>query len=403
MASGAIYFILNRESDWKDESIIKNLEFENDNLVFKSRSGENGVYISKPFDSLQRGTKWHRLRLNINLPSGASYKLKIYASDTPEIVVPSVSVGVRGKSKVDINEYIKDDSIDIGRKIDTFDLIGAKVFDNPRDILLYDFKGRYLWICLEIISYVDEPVIINSVKIEFPQVTFVDYLPEVYRKGAGENSFLSRFLGIFQSIYVDLEDQIDSIPLKFDPDHTTKDFLNWMAEWLSIKDPSMWGEKRLRKLVKESVNIYKMKGTRRAISKVVEEYIGVEPIIVEQFDVKDNMCYYKQKALIENLFGDNGYIFTVMLPESCVKDTESYIELLRVINTVKPVDSVCNLVVLNDQIYLDNHCYMGINSFITKTQGLVLNKTQRDINNLVISGEMDKNYKEYFSDTFKEE
>ena len=45
------------------------------------------------------------------------------------------------------------------------------------------------------------------------------------------------------------------------------------------------------------------------------------------------------------------------------KDTENYIELLRVINNAKPVDSICNLVILTDQIYLDNHCYIGINSF----------------------------------------
>ena len=142
MASGAICFILNRESDWKDKSVLKNLEFENDNLVFKSRNGENGVYISKSFDSLQRGTVWHRLRLDVSLPSSASYKLKVYASDTPEILVPSGRASKR--LKVDINEYIRDDSIAVGRKIDTFDLIGGKSFESPTDILLGGCKGRYL-------------------------------------------------------------------------------------------------------------------------------------------------------------------------------------------------------------------------------------------------------------------
>ncbi len=400
MASGAKCFVLNRESDWRERSILRNLEFQNDVLFFENKTGESGVYISGAFDSLMSDVIWHRLRLDIDAPSGVEYKLRIYSSNSPEILIPFS--GHIGKTRLDINKYLQDKNINIGRKIDMFDLIGARVYENCTDILLCEFSGRYLWVCLEIVSYSSELVKINSMKIEFPQISFVDYLPEIYRQEAIKDSFLSRFLGIFQSIYVDLEDNIDIMPMKFDPDCTSKDFLNWMADWLSIKEIDLWGEKRLRKLIKECVNIYKSKGTRRSISKVVEDYVGVEPIIVEQFDVKNNMCYNNQKDIIENLFGDNGYVFTVILPQECVKDTENYIELLRVINTVKPVDSICNLVVLTDQIYLDNHCYMGINSFITKNQDLVLNKAQRDTNNLVISDNIiENNMQKYYSEVFR--
>ncbi len=383
MASGAKCFIFNRESDWKKGGISRNLNIKEDKLVFENKTGDSAIYISKPFDSLQSGTVWHRLRLKIDLPNSASYTLKIYADDSPEIKLPR---NEKTKDNVlDLNDYILDSTIDIGRKLDIFDAIGAKSYESPTDILLYGLKGRYLWICLEIVSYERVPVVIDSVKIEFPKITFMDYLPEIYRKNETENSFLTRFLGIFQSIYVDLEDEIDFVALNFDPDRTTKDFLSWIASWLSVKDAAIWGEKRLRKLIKESVKIYKMKGTKRAISRIVEEYIGIEPIIVEQFDVKENMVYDKQKDVIENLFGDNGYVFTVMVPGVHVKDNESYVELLKVINSVKPVDSICNLVVLNDQIYLDNHSYIGINSFITKNEDLTLDRKQRDTNNLAVA------------------
>lgn len=400
MASGARSFVLNRESDWTYNSTLRNLKFQDDNLILDNKDGESGVYISGAFDSLLSETKWHRLKLDINIPTGVEYKLRIYSSDSTEILIPVL--GQAGKTRVNINNYLLDNKINIARKIDMFDTIGAKIYENPTDILLYEFTGRYLWLCLEIISYVEDPVEIKSMKIEFPQVTFVDYLPELYRTESGENSFLSRFLGIFQSIYVDLEDKIDIMPLKFDPDYTSRDFLNWIADWLSIKDIELWGEKRLRKLIKECVSIYKIKGTRKAISRVVEDYIGVEPIIVEQFEIKNNMFYHNQVDILENLFGDNGYVFTVMLPQSCVKDTGNYIELLRVINNAKPVDSICNLVILTDQIYLDNHCYIGINSFITKNQDLILNKSQRDTNNLVISENItDNKTKNYYSEIFK--
>lgn len=385
MASGAKCFILNRKSDWTDGGISRNIDFEDDELVFQSKDGENGIFISKPFDSMQNGTAWHRMRLKTHLPSSVSFNLKIYSSDTPEIRL--AQSGKAKRNTVDLNEYLADESIDIGRKVDVFDAIGAKSYENPEDILLFGFKGRYLWFCLEFVSYEMQKASVSSVKIEFPQVSFVDYLPEVYRKDEDGNSFLARFVGIFQSMYVDLEDKIDFVPLNFDADRTTKDFLDWIASWLSVKDASIWGEKRLRKLIKESVKIYKMKGTKKAISRIVEEYIGIEPVIVEQFDIKENDFYRKEREIAENLYGDNGYIFTVMIPQSHVKDSENYVELLRVINSVKPIDSICNLVVLNDQIYLDHHCYLGINSFITKNEELVLERKQRDTNNLMVAND----------------
>lgn len=150
MASGAKCFIFNRESDWKEGGISRNLEIKQDKLVFENKTGDSAIYISKPFDSLQSGTVWHRLRLKIDLPSSASYTLKIYANDSPEIKLPR---NEKAKDNVlDLNDYLSDSTIDIGRKLDIFDSIGAKSYESPTDILLYGFKGRYLWICLEIVS-----------------------------------------------------------------------------------------------------------------------------------------------------------------------------------------------------------------------------------------------------------
>lgn len=375
MASGAKSFIINRESDWLYESIISNLGFKNDTLVSKN-NGENGVYISAPFDSGQDETVWDRLRIDMSVPPGGIINIRLYACDNSEVLIPS-SDG-EGMSKIDINEYIHDSNVDINRKIDMLDYIGAQKYENTDDMLMFGLKGRYLWICIEIINYERERASIKNIKIEFPRVSFVDYLPDVYKEGSDDNSFLARYLGIFQSIYVDLEDRIDNTPVQFDTEKTNKDFLNWIADWISIKNPSIWGEKKLRTLVKEAVSIYKMKGTKASVAKIVKEYAGVEPIIVEQFDIKKNECYYIQKEQIENLFGDNGYVFTVILSDKYISDTEEYIEILRVIDDVIPIDSICNLVILSDKIYLDHHCYMGINSYIAQSRELIIGEKDPD-------------------------
>ena len=383
MASGAKCFVLNRKTDFLNSSVMNNFKFNEDSMVSFGMGAQSSVYIAGPFDSMESETIWHRMRMDLEQSPGMIFKLRVYASDTSEIRIPIP--GKDGLSLVDINEHIFDKNINISRKIDVFDYIGAKVFNNSFDVLLYGLKGRYFWFCLEVVNNEMGKIRVNSIKIEFPQISFSQYLPEVYTEKQPPDSFFQRFLGIFQSIYTDLEDKIDYTPIKFDVDSTSRDFLNRIADWLSIKDISLWGEEKLRKLIKEAVKIYKMKGTKQAVAKIVNEYIGIEPIIVEQFDVRYNMYYDKNKHVIENLFGDNGYVFTVMLPENYIPDSEKYVELLRIINSVKPLDSICNLVSLNNQTYLDHHCYMGINSFITTNENLVLNKKQKEVNNLVIT------------------
>lgn len=382
MASGAKCFILNRESDWKDKSIIKNFKFSDDKFISYNSKMESSIYISKAFDSTQDDTVWHRLRLFADASPGVAFKILAYAADDAEVLVPMP--GNKGQTKVDLNEYISDPTIDINRKVDVFEYIGASIFENCLDVLLYSLKGRYLWLCFEVFNNTNESLKIDSMKIEFPQISFVEYLPEIYKEGQEKDCFFQRFIGIFQSIYTDLEDKIDFTPLSFDVDRTSREFLNWIGDWLSVQYADIWGEKKLRKIIKEAVKIYKLKGTKKSISKIVQEYAGVDPIIVEQFDVKNNMYYDNNKEVIENLFGDNGYTFTVMLPQSYIEDSENYVELLKLINKVKPVDSICNLVALSDQIYLNNHCYMGINSFITTSEALVLNTNRPDTNNLMI-------------------
>ena len=389
MASGAKSFVLNREDDWKYKSVLSKVNFENDVFISDNTTGENSVYISQAFDSCEFETVWHRLRLDADIPHGGILKLRLYASDEMEVLAPGTNG--KGMSTININEYFADSRIDVNRKIDVLDYIGAKVYKNPNDVLMFDLKGRYLWVCIEIINHGNAQTKISKMKIEFPRITFTDYLPEIYKGGMDTNSFISRFIGVFQSIYVDLEDRIDVTPIQFDTQRTNKDFLDWIASWLSVKDASIWGEEKLRVLIKESVRIYKMKGTKKAIAKIVEEYTGVEPIIVEQFDVKNNEYYERKKSHVEGLYGDNGYYFSVILGEEYVRGSEEYLELLRVINNVKPVDSICNLVVLTNKIYLDYHCYMGMNSYIAKNYEMVIGEDHQDSNTLILVDAKEKN------------
>lgn len=381
MSSAIKYFILNRPSDWEDKGIIDNLLFKGESLASDNRNGNNGVYITTSFDSFQDENIWHRLRLEYKIPQNALLRLKIYASDSLYTLVPGKTQF--GDPEISMDEYLMDTEVKIDEKIKLFEYLGAKEFTNPNDLVLFEFKGRYLWICMEVINYNEDITEISKLKLEISGTSLADYLPQIYR-GIDRTSFLHRFLFIFQSLYADLNDEIDDLPRLFAPDRVDEEFLNWVVKWFSIKDTYIWGEEKLRLLLKNIIELYKIKGTKESIKKIVELYLGITPLIVERFEVTDNDCYKNAKEHIDNLFGNNGFTFSVIINTDKKISSDVYAELMRIINRFKPIDTICNLVILNNEIYLDYHCYLGIISYVAGNEKIILDENDSSSTQLLL-------------------
>ena len=57
---------------------------------------------------------------------------------------------------------------------------------------------------------------------------------------------------------------------------------------------------------------------------------------------------------------------------------------MRIINRFKPIDTICNLVILNNEIYLDYHCYLGINSYVAGNEKIVLDENDSSSTQLLL-------------------
>lgn len=369
MAAGTKSFVFNRESNWRENGLVDNFAFIDDQMVLESNDSRNGYYISTSLDSGEKENVWDRMRLKANFPPDSIIRVSFYASDDLYITVP---VNAKEKIEINLDEYIMNSDIPLRKRLNILKGISStKEFDNPNDVLLYSLKGRYLWFSIEVVSYTSDNVNIESIKIEFPRNSFIRYLPEIYQD-IGNDAFLSRFIGVFESVYLDIEEKIDNMPRMFDPMIVDAEFLRWIAKWFSIKENHVLSEDKLRLLVKSAVKLYKIKGTKESIRNIVWLYTLCEAKIIEQFEVIDNDFYQDNKELVNRLFGENVYTFTVILDNSCVKNTDEYAALIKLINLFKPADSKCNLVILNNNIYLDYHCYLGINSYLSHNKQIVL-------------------------------
>lgn len=361
MSLGTKSFIFNKHSAWKKSNYSYSTKISDNSLAFLPNIGNSSVFFSKPLDSNNSGIVWGTLKILYNNFENSKFILRIFASDSKEVVVYTDADGKL--EKVNIDKFLRSNS-NYNVKLEFFNKIGAAKFENPKLVPLFNLKGRYLWFCIECINHLSGQIPkINELEISFPYTNFLEYFPEIYQS-CNPSSFMSRFIYIFQSIYMDTEDIIDNIPENFEASQANKDFLDWICSWFSINN-ILWTDKKLRNLIPDMLDIFNSRGTKKSIFDILKRYIGYEPLIIEKFKITNNEFYSMSSDLIDSLFGENNYFFTVMIPEKATKTKDSYANILKIVKNMAPIDAICNLVVLTNNIILGYHCYLGLNSCIS--------------------------------------
>jgi len=126
---------------------------------------------------------------------------------------------------------------------------------------------------------------------------FLNFLPEIYQPSgqAGDNAihiqfttpptdFLSRFLAIFESIYLPLDWTVSHADLFLDPKTATIGYIDWMEQWFGIPFARNWSLEKRRKLLLVAEALYAMRGTKWALEEVLTIYTGEKPMIDENVD-----------------------------------------------------------------------------------------------------------------------
>ncbi len=118
-------------------------------------------------------------------------------------------------------------------------------------------------------------------------IRYIDYLPGIY-----QDKFMSRFLALFESIWLPLEWTMDHFDLFLDPATTPTGFLPWLSNWYDLVFDATWTEGQRRELLKEAHQIYARRGTRWALNRLLEIYTGQTAEVIE-FEEKMDPHFFK--------------------------------------------------------------------------------------------------------------
>lgn len=111
---------------------------------------------------------------------------------------------------------------------------------------------------------------------------YMELLPAIYRRSdpVGRN-VVRDVCFIFEHMFGSVSATLDRGFTFYDPLECPPEFLTWLAGWTAmVLDPD-WAVEKKRALLKRSVDLYRIRGTKRGLALFLKLFIGHEPIIDE--------------------------------------------------------------------------------------------------------------------------
>ncbi|MCR4745448.1 MAG: hypothetical protein K5894_09505 [Lachnospiraceae bacterium] len=238
-----------------------------------------------------------------------------------------------------------------------YNLAGSPIARSTDSLL--GLEGRRLFLAVELSAGGREAPEISEIAITVDGDHMIDYLPAVYRK----DEFTRRFLSIFNSMFLDIEDKIERIPELFDLDTDKSEIIRMLSNWLAISG-TYYSDSQLKEWIKTAFLDHENLFTKDGIKRTIKRITGKDAIIIEHFEVNPHSGECADPEMYERLYGDDPFTFFVLLPENTFKSREEKETFINNMNDMVPAGRRMELIILKQGIQLDWHSYLGVNSMV---------------------------------------
>lgn len=336
-----------------------------------------GTYFSKVLDSTIDKCQWHRLMLEAEIPAKTGLEVDFYTSDNP---IELASIDPEAWQLV---------------------LSSPQNSLETKDALFDEAQGRYLILRFKLSGDGNSSPQIETVRIYFERQSYLRYLPATYQENSRGRDFLERFLSIFESMSLEMEEKIAGINQYWDVMAVEPEFLDWLASWLAIINDDQWSEKKRRELLKQAFPLFKLRGTKKGLHRIIKIFTGKNVGIVEHFRLRpplvlgqaslvgittfvgpkptQRLILGEESARIgeflltdeedspEKPFEYDAYDFTVLADTSQLKDEEAKEQALRrLIEQDKPAHTRYFLrTTVNGAAQLGKHGFLEVDTVLT--------------------------------------
>jgi phage tail-like protein len=226
-----------------------------------------GQLLTTAIDSGIPRCRWHRVRLDADVPPGTSAAVAVATSEEP-------APAPQGDPTVDPDWSGFPSGVPYPSDWQTTPL-GAV------DALLDRPPGRYLFLRLRLTGRGPATPTIRRITLDFPRATSLDLLPAVYRQTPEAEDFSERFLSLFDASVADLDRVIERHPALLDVDGVPDAVLPWLGTFFDLVAEPWWGRDRYRRVLHAAPELYRRRGTVAGLVEAIRLVHDVEPAIRE--------------------------------------------------------------------------------------------------------------------------
>jgi phage tail-like protein len=218
---------------------------------------------------------WDRADIEVTMPQEATLKISFASYGEAEARrIDDIRHAFAATSAAPAARRATVDSL-IGWERDTRTYHGDAGGRRMLRFLLDGARETHLWLKLEFECPAGgAPVSLHSLRVRYPDRSWLEDLPAIYREDEGSAAQLRHFLAPIEALYGDLSETIDALPARIDPETASEEWLPWLLEWLGFPPTAGLGATIQRQLLREAGDLLARRGTQGALERLLDLVTG---------------------------------------------------------------------------------------------------------------------------------
>ncbi|WOI61120.1 phage tail protein [Streptomyces fradiae] len=208
----------------------------------------DGSYVTALVDSGISRCRWHRVRVDADVPPGTSVSVALVVTEDGRYEDADWQTAAPGAA----------------------------------DFLVDQPPGRYLRLRLRLTGDGAATPVVRRVRLDFPRSTSADLLPPAFRQDPAADDFTERFLSLFDAALAELDRVVERYPALLDADGVPDRVLPWLAGLMGLSFESGWDARTRRALLAAAPELYRRRGTPWALTEAVRIVFGAVPVVEER-------------------------------------------------------------------------------------------------------------------------
>lgn len=231
------------------------------------------------------------------------------------------------------------------------------------DLSLYGVCGRYL--CFTVRPAKE----LQGYALSFPGRSIDAGLPAVLQ----DDATLRQFLAVYQSLYMDANQQAARFPGQLDPqgEDALPDLKLWVGAARWMRDAPCMPD-----LLAAALRLNRMRGTRPGLELLISLVTGGRGKLVENFQWRDQLLSAREREDCARLYGDDPASAALLLPADTSDAALRFLE--SVLEDFIPLGVSYSILQLQDGAAMDGHSYLDANAQLQEPPLAALDETDLD-------------------------